>query len=224
RQTTTRPSPARSPQRSRSSARGWPRYCTRCRIRPAADLGEARRRLGQGHLGNARPQQIVEFEHPRLDLRQGPGPVGTVAEAALQALTEHPVFLVHLHVDAVAEPAYQAHLAPLVAAAEGCAADQSLARTTRQDLKEVDLLGHDVDAEVRQAAVEAPAATVRLGQVRLGDRGHVLLVNPLAPARGGSVAHPAETARDTGDSALVLVVRCEQAVEAGMADGHVIGL
>src|SRR5579863_4457433 len=124
--------------------------------RAPRDLTEARRRTGQTHFGNARAQQIVELEHPGLDLRQGPRPVTAVGDAALQALAQFPVLVVDLHVDAVAEPAHESHLAPLIWQAEGGAADQRLARAAWQDLKEVHLLGEDVDAVIRQVAVETP--------------------------------------------------------------------
>src|ERR1700739_4929057 len=54
------------------------------------DSAEARRRTGQAHFGDPRAQQIVELEHPGLDLRQRPGPVMTVGDAALQTLAQPP--------------------------------------------------------------------------------------------------------------------------------------
>src|SRR5215472_18040743 len=80
----------------------------------AAALTEARRRTGQAHFRDPRAQQIVELEHPGLDLRERPRPVMAVGDTALQALAQLPVLVVDLHVDAVSEPADQAHLAPIV--------------------------------------------------------------------------------------------------------------
>src|SRR5215472_19020178 len=59
----------------------------------APALTEARRRTGQAHLGNPRAQQIVELEHPGLDLRERSRPVVTVGDAALQPLAQLPVFV-----------------------------------------------------------------------------------------------------------------------------------
>src|SRR5207344_3122805 len=106
--------------------------------------------------------------------------------------------------------------------AESGASDQRLARSARQHLKEIHLLGHDVDAQVRQTTVEAPAAPVGLRQMRGRDLADVLLIDPLAPARGGRVAHPAGAAGNSGGAVLVLVVGSHHAVESRMSDRYVI--
>src|SRR5215472_884335 len=78
----------------RASARSAPvRAAVAVDMTRAPALAEARRRTGQAHFGDPRAQQIVELEHPGLDLRERSRPVVTVCDAALQALAQLPVFV-----------------------------------------------------------------------------------------------------------------------------------
>src|SRR5712671_378442 len=69
--------------------------------------------IRQSKFGNALTQQVVEFEHPAFELRQGSRLVAAGCQTALYPATEPLIFVVHLRVDARAQVADRAHFAAL---------------------------------------------------------------------------------------------------------------
>ena len=99
------------------------------------------------------------------DFDSGPLDIARRFHPGLHARDQHGVLGIDLAVDAPVEIARRAHFAPRVGAHIGDLADQRLGRRDRHELHEVDLVGIDVEGDVRPQPVIAPHPPALLGQV-----------------------------------------------------------
>src|SRR5579864_3623894 len=149
--------------------------------------GEMPGRMGKTQLRYPRPQQVVKLVHAMLDARKRTRLVALRGQSLLYTGAQELIFALHLAIDSVAQVAQQSHLAPRVRPAKHPHSDGALAGTTRQDLKEIHLLGKHIEAEIGQHAVEAPAPAMLIRQI-LDDPGDPTLIHPLAPLAGWPLA------------------------------------
>jgi hypothetical protein len=143
-------------------------------------------------------------------------------KTALHRLDQADVLALHLGIDSHIEPARGPQ--PPVAAGQP-EQSHAHARAFRRQWDDLEIVHHlriDVEGEVGQQGVVAPAVRQLLVQVR--RRRPQPLIVPLAPVARVLVAQPAEGAADVAIQRLDLVAVAEQPEQPGMADRHVVAL